>query len=206
MTKMMRILLLLGLVVSLCASAQAGEIETSSPSFLLGVSTLSQTAVFAAFLSSIDGGHSGDAAISVSNVLAHPGGFPFDDNYSGKDVRGGLSFFLFDNGCKGEGPCEPVRYRFDTVNNPTVGTGLDGDGQLGPGGTYTVGLSEILQALFPDEPHDFNGYAWIVGYFDAITGTYSNFFPLIGASQSFVLQPAPNWIPVDLDAGLNQDN
>ena len=61
----------------------------------------------------------------------------------------------------------------------TMGQGLT-DGMLGPGETYTVLLSELVEM-------DFVGYGWIVANFDAVAGTRTVFGP--GFSQHGDMSP-----------------
>lgn len=184
-----RVLLALALMMAfaLPAFGQEEPITLMSSS-----STTSQSAVLAAFLTSLDDGAAAASALSVSNILGSPigSGFPGGGNESGP-----LTIYLF-NGIG-------TVYTFSTADHPDVGSGTDIEGNLDPGATYTVNLSEILQALFPDRvpaDRDFVGYGWIVADFDAVAGTFFNFFPLVGATQSFQMQPTGGGIPVDTGA------
>lgn len=182
-------LLFFGLITFLALSfnAVAGEGGGSGEITLFQQdTTLSQSAVFAAFLSSIDGASS--SAISVSNIL----GGPFDSQIAATtgDTTGPLTFMLFDR--------DGDVYTFSTADDPNIGTGVDADGNLSPGQTYTVNLNELIGAIFPDDPNkEFNGFAWVVADFDAVAGTYFNFFSAIGASQAFALEPTLGGLPVD---------
>ena len=164
---------------------------TESLTLMQTDATTAQSAVAATFVSSINDGKDGDSAISVSNLLAAPDdsiGFP-----SGADTAGILRFYLHDN-------VNTEVYMFSTADHPLIGFGVDPiTGFLRPGGTYTVQLSEILKVIFPDRtPAEriFNGYAWIVADFDAVGGTYVNFFRSLGVQQSFILQPPFGGKPV----------
>lgn len=155
--------------------------------------TTSQSALLASFVASIDDGAAASTGISISNILGAPSGSGFP---GGADESGPIWIYLFNS--------IGTVYVFHTDEFPDVGSGLDVDGSLAPGGTYTVNLREILIALHPDrEPadRDFAGYAWVVANFDAATGTYFNFFPLVGASQAFQMEPAVGGIPVEVESG-----
>lgn len=162
--------------------------QQKSLTFLNQSTTTSQSALLVAFASSIDDGEATSTAISVSNILGVPSGSGFPE---GQDESGPLSFYLFNN--------IGTVYTFHTADHPDIGFGLDLDGNLPPGGTYSVFLHEILQALHPDRvpaDRDFTGYAWIVADFDAAAGTYFNSFPLVGVSQSFQMVPVTGGLPV----------
>ena len=153
--------------------------------------TTSQSAVLASFLASINDGDAANSSLSVSNVLGSPPGSGFP---SGGDDSGSLWFHCYNqNGAV---------YWFHTADHPDVGAGLDLEGNLAPGGTYTVNLWEILRALHPDrEPadRDFVGYCWVVADFDAVAGTYFNTF--LTGNQSFQMEPSPGGIPIGDNGG-----
>ncbi len=179
------------LAIAFISSAQDAAAASPQLTLFQEEATTSQTAVFAAFLSSISGGSQGDTAFSVSNVLAVPPGETFAAlRIDGKNDRtGGLRFYLYTRA--GD------TYVFSTEDNPVVGSGADENGRLSPGQTYTVLLSEILAALQMGT-ESFSGYGWIVADFDAVGGTYTNFFPQISGSQSFELWPQGDGIPVEV--------
>ncbi len=168
------------------ANAFAGKIGTDSGS-LKGTSvTTSQTAVFAAFLSNAGGSEllpSGiNTAISVSNILAVPAGLSSDFlNIAGSDDRGTVDLYMWDR--------DGTAYSASSANC-IVGFGLNEDGTLGPGQTWTFLLADILDCLGLSPSTEFNGYGWVVGNFDAIAGTYNVTVFDVGFTQNFELTPA----------------
>lgn len=184
--------LVLGL--ALLVLSGTGVLAQESEITMFGtVSTTSESAVLATFIASIDDGALANTSMSVSNILGAPVGEGFP---SGGDESGGISIYLFNS--------IGTTYKFHTTENPDVGAGLNPDGTLSPGGTWTVQLSEILAALFPDRvpaDRDFAGYAWVIGHFDAVAGTYFNAFSLAGASQSFLMEPSAGGMPVAVETG-----
>ncbi len=124
-----------------------------------------QSAVFASYLVSMpseDPDQVIDTYLSVSNVLSAPervatAGGP----YEGDDKVGTLEIHLYDR--DGGGPV------IHETTGDSPGAGLDENGRLAPGQTYTVRLAEIV-----GEDRAFVGYGWIVGNFDGIAGTRTN--------------------------------
>lgn len=201
----LRGILFFGLVftLGLSLSAMAGG-PSRDVTFLQGASTTSQSAVFATFMSALEGGFSGpngvdgqDTAISVSNILATPNGLSGAVTNAqtgpGGDSVGGLTFFLWDR--------DGTSYRFSTVEHPDVGAGQDANGMLSPGQTYTVLLNEVLANVTGGPVTDFVGYAWIVADFDAVAGGYVNFFPGLQASENFEMVPQLGGIPTTVTVG-----
>ena len=154
------------------AFSQDGSVSTQGVSV-----TTSQTAVFAAFLSDIpDAGVT--TAISVGNVLTPAFSNAFQSTpRGGGDTEGTLEFFLYNQ--------DGSLITFDTGTDPTVGSGLNEDGTLGPGQTWTVLMREILTAagMGPDE--SFSGYGTLVANFDAVVGTYNVTIFGLGFTQNF---------------------
>ena len=163
------------------AVAGSGASGTDTITVLNSETTTSQSAVFAAFLSSI-GDSDVNTAISVSNVLKSPAGSlgDFFDQFG--DTTGVVQFFL----CDRDGT--PMWYE---TGPGSPGLGLLPNGQLGPGQTYTVLLSEILAEITgqPVDQSEFVGYGWVVGNFDAIAGTYNVTIFGVGFTQNFELLP-----------------
>ena len=153
------------LVVAFGGTATAG----TSVSFMAAGHTTEQSAVFGSYLVNLpDLGF--DTAISVSNVLMSPKGANVAGGYgNGYNMTGTLEIYLYQGG--------EMMMIETSMDSP--GTGLT-DGMLGPGETYTVLLSELVDG-------DFVGYAWIVGNFDAIAGTRTVFGP--GFSQHGDMTP-----------------
>ena len=129
------------LVVAFGGTATAG----TSVSFMAAGHTTEQSAVFGSYLVNLpDLGF--DTAISVSNVLMSPKGANVAGGYgNGYNMTGTLEIYLYQGG--------EMMMIETSMDSP--GTGLT-DGMLGPGETYTVLLSELVDG-------DFVGYAWIVG-------------------------------------------
>ena len=152
------------LVVAFGGTATAG----TSVSYMATSHTTEQSAVFGSYLVSLpDLGF--DTAISVSNVLMSPEGTNVAGGYNGYNMAGTLEIYLYQGG----------EMMMVETSADSPGTGLT-DGELGPGETYTVLLSELVDG-------DFAGYAWIVGNFDAIAGTRTVFGP--GFSQHGDMTP-----------------
>ena len=121
-----------------------------------------QSAVFASYLVSVpseDPDQVIDTYLSVSNALSAPGGIDTAGSpYEGDDRVGTLKIYLYSRNDDG-----PMVYE-TTGDSP--GDGLDENGMLAPGQTYTVRLSDLV-----GEENAFIGYGWIVGNFDGIAGT-----------------------------------
>lgn len=121
-----------------------------------------QSAVFASYLVSIpneDPDQVIDTYISVSNVLSAPEGVDSAGSpYEGDNKVGTLEIYLYHRDDD-----EPMIYE-TTGDSP--GSGLDENGMLAPGQTYTVRLADLV-----GENRAFIGYGWIVGNFDGIAGT-----------------------------------
>ncbi len=167
--------------------------------------TTSQTAVFAAFLSNsgATAQTSGiDTAISVSNILSVPDGFSSDFlNIGGADDTGTVELFIWDRDGTG------YSYSSDDAGGP-IGMGLNPDGTLGPGQTWTFLLADVLDRIGLGRGASFNGYGWVVGNFDAIAGTYNVVVFDVGFTQAFELTPTvgggtsfTGGFPVSLDSG-----
>jgi hypothetical protein len=153
-----------------------------------GDATTEASAVLMAFAVMGDG--VGDTAISVSNTLATPttpipvpldahlgSGFPM-----GSDTEGPVEFYCFDTS-----GTTPAAWVYNTADFPAVGGGLDADGNLTPGKTLTIFMSEIVAALTGSEDLVFAGYCYVVGNFDAMAGTYVNKFEAEGTFQAFAM-------------------
>ena len=124
-------------------------IDTGSRSFSGIFATTDQTAVFVTFAAHIaaEAGVAGhgevsptpeiSTSISVSNPLAMDPMSPFLD-LSGFDTVGTIEVYLWDQTAGDLIPYE--------TSDDSVGTGLDMDGTLSPGGTWTFLLSDLLIA------------------------------------------------------------
>lgn len=189
-------------------SLAAGRKFGTDPVPLKGTSvTTSQTAVFAAFLSNAGGTESVpggiNTAISVSNILAVPEGLSSDFlNIGGSDDTGTVELFMWDR----DGTA--YSYSSDDPEGP-IGMGLNSDGTLGPGQTWTFLLRDVLDRLGLGADASFNGYGWVIGNFDAIAGTNNVVIFDVGFTQAFVMTPAVgqgNSFTGGLPVSLNSDN
>lgn len=143
-------------------------------------------AVFIHFLAYLrnedDPGRAVDGAISISNVCAVPDQLAL---YMGdRSGRGRVKLYLYD--------LDGERITYMTQAD-SPGEGLDPDGYLGPGQTWTVRLAEILAdaAGVPErEVGSFRGYGWVVSSFDCLAGTYTNTIFGLGFSQAYEMSPA----------------
>lgn len=144
------------LTVAFGGTAMAG----TSVSFMAAGHTSEQSAVFASYLVSIpheDPMYAFDTAISVSNVLMAPAGIDVAGGaYEGYNKMGTLEIYLYNRDGK-------MMMHETSMDSP--GSGLDDDGMLGPGQTYTVLLSEVVGDT------EFVGYGWVVANFDGVAGT-----------------------------------
>ena len=165
------------LTVAFGGSALAG----TSVSFMQGVGTGSQSAVFASYLVSIpneDPMLNVESAISVSNVLMAPDGIDTAGYGEGDNMMGTLEIYLYNR----DGS---MMMHETSADSP--GTGLM-DGMLGPGMTYTVLLSELLG----EDGGEFVGYGWVVANFDGVAGTRTVTIFGLGFNQHGDLTPAVN--------------
>ncbi len=167
-------------------TAFAEQIDTSSRSFTGFDETTDQTAVFVTFAASIAGVEpAGDAAtagvttsITVSNPLAWDPMSPFL-TLTGDVTEGTIEVYLWD---QTEG--ELITYE-TSASSP--GIGLNDDGTLSPGGTWSVLLGDLLSDAGWDG--NFVGYGWVVANFDGVAGSHTlNIFGL-GFSQAFHAVP-----------------
>jgi hypothetical protein len=146
------------------------------------------------------GGEELETAISVSNTCAAPElgeGFPV----CGVESAGPV--WLFCNAQ--DGTNWAFNSSADFVEGAPIGSGLDEDGMLAPGGTFTVFLSEVIEAVVGEDAEEvsFVGYCWVVGQnFEAIAGTYVNFLPLVGIQQDFAMQSDFTGVPIMMEGGM----
>ena len=171
-------------------TAFAEGIDTGSRSFSGAFVTTDQTAVFVTFAaSSFDSGvagagGNGDAvpvatAISVSNPLVWDPMSPILD-LSGHVTEGTVEVYLWDQAAG-----DLISYE---TSDDSVGNGLNGDGTLSPGGTWTFLLSDLLVAA--GWTQDFTGFGWIVANFDGVAASHTVVVFGIGFSQAFHGTPA----------------
>ncbi|UCF39048.1 MAG: hypothetical protein JSU96_09515, partial [Acidobacteriota bacterium] len=141
-------------------------------------------AVFAQFLSVIpnaDPSLSVDSAISVSNVCAAPDVISPLLNTGGPN-SGRVALYLYNR----DGTLTMY------VSNPaSPGNGLNPNGALEPGQTWTVRLAEIIAAAWgvSEKEIEFSGYGWVLSEFDCLAGTYSNTIFGLGFTQNFEMLP-----------------
>ncbi len=181
-------------------SAQDG-ISTGAVSYSEEDTTDYYRAVFAHYLAVIPDpdptgpDYSVNCAISISNVCAIPEGSGLEIYSLGSDktrpTSGGFAIFLYDR--------DGTVYSFSSksvnryLDGHLIGAGLNEDGTLDPGQTFTVNLQEILaavQGVYPQDVEQFVGYGWILSEFDCLAGTYSNTIYGLGFTQAFELKPA----------------
>jgi hypothetical protein len=177
----LRLILLLTVVLVLATGMNAmaaSKLGTESAPVLQQAATPEASAVFAALMASLPAANI-DTLISVSNTMGVP---DFVDPV-GEDTQGTIEFFLWNQ--------DGTLITYDTAQNPDLGSGLNADGTLGPGQTYTVFLREILAELGFEEDEFFTGYAWVIGNFDAVAGTYNIQLlgPELGFTQAFIFEP-----------------
>ncbi len=126
-------------------------------------------AVFAHYLAVIpdpdtaEPDNSVNCAISISNVCAIPDGSKLDSWGMGTDrarsSSGGFTIVLYAR----DGTVYSFSSRGDKYlkNGNLIGTGLNEDGTLDPGQTFTVNLQEVLAAVqdvYPNDIEEFVGY------------------------------------------------
>lgn len=176
-------LLTMGLSADVLAEKE-GTPETDSVTFLEGDFSTAYRAVFAQFLSVIpndDPSLSVDSAISVSNVCAAPDVLTSLVTTGGPKT-GRVALYLYDR----DGTLTMY------VSNPaSPGSGLNANGALGPGQTWTVRLAEVIAAArgIKERQIEFSGYGWVMSEFDCLAGTYSNTIFGLGFTQNFEMLP-----------------
>ncbi len=188
---------LLGAAVAAGGLAQDGPAPSSGSITMFDqAATARQRAVFAVFIASIPAA-SFDTTFSLTNTLAGPPGIQetFDQRFH--DLVGTIEFFLWD---------EFGHLLTYETQMGSPGAGLNDEGQLEPGRTYRVLLSEILaEAGYPQRAmelghsENFIGYGWIVANFDGVQGT-ANVTDFSTFNQSIVLQPDLGTTFWDFDA------
>jgi hypothetical protein len=166
------------------AFAQSQGFSTNPVVFAQGELTAAHRAVFAQFLAVIpneDPAFSVDSAISISNVCAAPDVLsPFIGR---EPTEGKVAIYLYD--MSGE-------LTTFLTDSDVPGTGLNPDGSLKPGQTWTVNLAEVLSAAtgIKRSEINFRGYGWVLSEFDCLAGTYSNTIYGLGFTQNFEMLPA----------------
>jgi hypothetical protein len=173
-----------GFFLGLCGLLTGWSFASGAESLVFAAEDTSThfRAVFAQFLSvvpSAEAGMSVDSAISISNVCAAPEEVQFV--LGQRSNQGAISVFLYDR----DGTL--IAYRTDSP----LGAGLNADGTLGPGQTWTVRLAEVISRAqgIPESQIEFNGYGWFLSGFDCLVGTYSNTIFGLGFTQSYEMLP-----------------
>lgn len=165
------------------AFAQAPGINLDPVVFAQAELTTARRAVFAQFLAVYpndqDPDFSVNSAMSISNVCAAPTALtPF---FGKGPTEGRVALYLY--------PMSGNLISYIT-DSDLLGEGLNPDGTLKPGQTWTVNLSEILAAATGSKKRDFRGYGWVLSEFDCLAGTYSNTIYGLGFTQNFEMLPA----------------
>jgi hypothetical protein len=169
--------------------------------FFAEASTPAFSAVLASLMMSQAAGQELETAVSVSNTCAAPplgaaadmhesGGFPV----CGVESTGPVWLFCYMQ----SGGSWAFNSSTDFIDGNPIGTGLDAEGKLAPGGTFTFFLSEAVEAVTGDSANVSSiGYCYVVGQdFEAIAGTYVNFLPLVGIQQDFAMQDDFTGVPI----------
>ncbi len=197
------------LVVGFCltgfpaqSAAQSTPATDTSPAvFLQESGSSAYRAVFAQFLavipSSGDESMSVDCAISISNVCESPASVAPYLRRSNAPTSGRITLFLYN--------LDGTRIIYQTQpagsGQAQLGDGLEADGTLAAGHTWTVRLAEVLADVYgvtedhlTDSdvlgPGGFRGYGWILSDFDCLAGTYNNTVFGVGFTQAYEMVPA----------------
>ena len=124
-----------------------------------------------------------DTGMSVSNVSLDTGVFTAGNAVP---TAGSITFFFFDNAAAAWGIIPPVPSYTTVAGSP--GNGLDANGVLQPGGTYTVLISQLLAAANISSP--FEGHVIAVTNFTHGHGLY-----VLGNFSGFTQGGTANVIP-----------
>lgn len=173
---------LIGAAVLLALGVNAAAAGRSdSQVFLQEADTTDASAVLAAFVAYVEDGT--DTALSVSNTMGVPEitGVDLEGFPTGSDTAGAVWAFCYNQ-------VDGQVYVYNSASDGVIGAGLDDEGMLPAGGTWTVFISEILGQVGFDLQNRFVGYCYFVGEFDAIAGTYVNVFQTVASQQSFPMQ------------------
>jgi hypothetical protein len=142
-------------------------------------------AVFAHYLAVIPNkveAYNVDCGISISNVCAVPEALSPLMGGGSKPTTGKLAIYLYNN---------DGNLTIFTPQSDAVGLGLNANGSLSPGATWTVRLAQILAVAWGVEESEveFNGYGWVLSEFDCLAGTYNNTIFGLGFTQAFEFHP-----------------
>ena len=171
------------LVLGVPAFAQSQGFGTDPVVFSQGELSTARRAVFAQFLAVFpneeDPNFSVNSAMSISNVCAAPGALsPF---LGREPTKGRVAIYLY--AMSGD-------LTTFITDSDVLGEGLNPDGTLEAGQTWTVNLSEVLAAATGGKTREFRGYGWVLSEFDCLVGTYSNTIYGLGFTQNFEMLPA----------------
>lgn len=121
-----------------------------------------------------------DSAINISNCAAAPA--EVMDYLGDKRELGTVTVHLWG---------QDGSHVMHTTGPDSPGTGLDENGELPPGGTWTVLLAEIVEAETGIAPDELNwvGYGWVSANFDCVAGTYNVTIFGLGFTQNFEFLP-----------------
>ena len=168
-------------------TAFAEGIDTGSRSF---------TSAFVTFAASFfEAGIAGDGddvpvatAISVSNPLAWDPMSPILD-LSGHVTEGTVEVYLWDQAASGASPAGGASNLISyETSDDSIGDGLNPDGTLSAGGTWTFLLTDLLVAAGWNQ--DFTGFGWIVANFDGVAASHTVVVFGVGFSEAFHGTPA----------------
>jgi hypothetical protein len=179
------------LMAALSLNVAAAGPKADTNVFFSSHTTPAFSAVLAQLMMQQAAGEELETAISVSNTCAAPDLGMMADMHEniqecGVEATGPVWLFCYDQG----GTSWTFNSSTDLIEDAPIGSGLTEEGMLEPGGTWTVFMSEVVEAVTGDSENvSFVGYCFAVGQdFEAIAGTYVNFLPLVGIQQDFAMQ------------------
>lgn len=198
------------LMAALSLNVAAAGPKADTNVFFSSHTTPAFSAVLAQLMMQQAAGEELETAISVSNTCALPSiapvPTPLDSHISGfpecgVESTGPVWLFCFDQGGTSWSfnSSDPGTWVDDGEGNlGPVGSGLDEEGNLPAGGTWTAFMSQVVEAVTGDSANvSFVGYCYVVGQdFEAIAGTYVNFLPLVGIQQDFAMQADMMGVPI----------
>lgn len=169
-------------------TAFAEGIDTGSRSFTGMYETTDQTAVFMTLATSTapvvaPAGETPAAAVATAISVSNPLAWDPMSIYltlTGYVTEGTVEIHLWDQ-------TEGELISYETAGD-SPGDGLNEDGTLSPGGTWTFLLGDVLAAAGWDG--DFTGYGWIVANFDGVVATHTLVIFDVGFAQAFHAVPA----------------
>jgi hypothetical protein len=197
-----KLILVCGVIMAaLSVNVAAAGPKSDTNVFFSSHVTPAFSAVLANLMMSQAAGEELETAVSVSNTCSIPPiATPADMHLSGGlpecgvESTGPVWLFCYMQ----SGGSWAFNSSTDLIGDAPIGTGLDEDGMLAPGGTFTFFLSEAVEAVTGDSENVSSiGYCYVVGQdFEAIAGTYVNFLPLVGIQQDFAMQSDFTGVPI----------